>query len=86
MTPAIWEKSGKNAAKIIESTISDQEIVMPGGHMNVAQLTALLNTIPMEITFVDADNINRFFNEGPKISKDREWRLTEKYSPAIHPR
>ncbi len=39
---------------------------MPGGHMNVAQLTALLNTIPMEITFVDADNINRFFNEGPK--------------------
>ena len=42
---------------------------MLGGHMNVAQLTALLNTIPMEITFVDADNINRFFNEGPKDFK-----------------
>ena len=23
----------------------------------------------MEITFVDADNINRFFNEGPKVFK-----------------
>lgn len=68
VTPAIWEKA-ENAAKTIESTISDQEIVMPGGHMNVAQLTALLNTIPMEITFVDADNINRFFNEGPKDFK-----------------
>ena len=45
------------------------EIVMPGGHMTVEQLTALLNTIPLEITFVDADNINRFFNEGPKVFK-----------------
>ena len=45
------------------------EIVLRGGHMTLAQLTALLNTIPMEITFVDADNINRFFNEGPKAFK-----------------
>ena len=37
--------------------------------MTVPQLTALLNTIPMEITFVDADNINRFFNEGEKVFK-----------------
>ncbi len=43
------------------------EIVMPGGHLTVDQLTALLNTIPMEITFVDGDNINRFFNEGEKV-------------------
>ena len=45
------------------------EIVMAGGHLTLAQLTAMLNTIPMEITFVDADNINRFFNEGPKDFK-----------------
>ena len=42
---------------------------MPGGHLTVAQLTAMLNTIPVEITFVDEDNINRFFNEGPKVFK-----------------
>ena len=41
----------------------------PGGHLTIAQLIALLNTIPMEITFVDVDNINRFFNEGPKDFK-----------------
>lgn len=47
------------------------EIVMPGGHMTVEQMTAMLDTIPMEITFVDADNINRYFNEneGPKVFK-----------------
>lgn len=50
-------------------TQNSNEIVMPGGHLTLPQLTALLNTIPMEITFVDADNINRFFNEGPKVFK-----------------
>ena len=45
------------------------EIVMPGGHLTLEQLTALLNTIPVEITFVDADNVNRYFNEGPKVFK-----------------
>ncbi|MDD6222700.1 MAG: DUF438 domain-containing protein [Lachnospiraceae bacterium] len=51
------------------SPAQDGEVVMPGGHMTVAQLTAMLNTIPLEISFVDADNINRFFNEGPKLFK-----------------
>ena len=45
------------------------EIVLPGGRLTPEQLRALLNTIPMEITFIDAENINRFFNEGPKVFK-----------------
>lgn len=57
-------------AAVIEKKLPiDGEIVMPGGHMTVEQLTALLNTIPLEISFIDADNINRFFNEGPKVFK-----------------
>lgn len=52
-----------------ETSLTETEIRMPGGHLTIAQLTALLNTIPMEITFVDVDNINRFFNEGPKDFK-----------------
>jgi DUF438 domain-containing protein len=47
----------------------EKEIVLPGGHMTLEQLRALLNTIPGEITFVDDRNINRFFNEGPKAFK-----------------
>lgn len=45
------------------------EIYMAGGHMSIEQLTAMLNTIPLEISFVDAENQNRFFNEGPKVFK-----------------
>ena len=67
---ATWEAAEKylhteNCGK----DVRNGEIIMPGGHLTVAQLTAMLNTIPMEITFVDEDNINRFFNEGPKDFK-----------------
>ncbi len=63
-----WEvESGKLKVESLE--YGTGEIVMPGGHLTLPQLTALLNTIPMEISFVDADNINRFFNEGPKVFK-----------------
>lgn len=62
-----WEEA--ESAKGSELIFAAGEIVMPGGHVTVEQLTALLNTIPLEITFVDAENINRFFNEGPKVFK-----------------
>ncbi len=65
--PETWEEAENKAAERTSS--AEGEIVMPGGHLTMEQLTALLNTIPMEITFVDADNINRFFNEGPKVFK-----------------
>ena len=64
----VWEEA-ENALSEKPMSFADSEIVMPGGHMNVEQLTALLNTIPLEITFLAADNINRFFNEGPKVFK-----------------
>ena len=63
-----WEKA-EAALTAPKASLSLDEVRMPGGHLTVEQLTALLNTIPMEITFVDADNINRFFNEGEKVFK-----------------
>lgn len=73
---AIWEAAEKYFKEKSEAFVSKkimekktEEIIMPGGRLTVAQLTAMLNTIPLEITFVDEDNINRFFNEGPKDFK-----------------
>lgn len=64
----VWEAA--EAAKV-ESKAAGRngEIILAGGHMTVEQLEAMLNTIPLEITFVDTDNINRYFNEGPKVFK-----------------
>lgn len=64
----IWAEA-ENAERMKAGAVTDGEIVMPGGHLTVEQLTAMLNTIPLEISFVDTDNINRFFNEGPKVFK-----------------
>ena len=55
--------------EIVRENSGKDEIVLPGGHMTLEQLTALLNTVPLEITFIYVDNINRFFNEGPKVFK-----------------
>ena len=60
---------GKSGNSGEPSSANDGEIIMPGGHLKKNELIAMLNTIPVEITFVDKDNFNRFFNEGPKVFK-----------------
>ena len=60
---------GKSGNREESPSASDGEIIMPGGHLKKNELIAMLNTLPVEITFVDKDNINRFFNEGPKVFK-----------------
>lgn len=67
VVPEVWEAGEKEIHA--EMALRDGEIIMPGGHMTVEQLSALLNTIPLEITFIDDQNINRYFNEGSKVFK-----------------
>jgi DUF438 domain-containing protein len=40
-------------------------IQLPTGNLRIAQLTALFNTLPVDLTFVDADDRVAFFSEGP---------------------
>ena len=63
------EGKAKQSIPSFSDSSADGEIVMPGGHLKKQELISMLNTIPVEITFVDKDNINRFFNEGPKVFK-----------------
>lgn len=64
----VWEAA--EVAKFVPKAAgAGGEIFLAGGHMTVEQLEAMLNTIPLEITFVDTDNINRYFNEGSKVFK-----------------
>ena len=44
---------------------TDGTIMMPTGHVSVEQLTAMLSTLPLDLTFVDADDRVAFFTEGP---------------------
>ena len=60
----VWSKSAERA---IASEMVSDIISLPGGNFNLAQLRAMLNTLPMEITLIDENEINCFFNEGEKI-------------------
>lgn len=66
--PKTWDAAEEPTVALAEYKYND-EIVMPGGHLTLLQLTAMLNSLPLEISFVDSDNINRYFNEGPKMFK-----------------
>jgi uncharacterized protein len=43
----------------------DGTIMMPTGHVTVEQLVAVLSTLPLDLTFVDAEDRVAFFSEGP---------------------
>jgi DUF438 domain-containing protein len=40
-------------------------IMMPTGNVTVEQLTSVLSTLPIDLTFIDADDRVAFFTEGP---------------------
>jgi DUF438 domain-containing protein len=40
-------------------------VLLPTGNLNLSQLTAIFSTLPVDLTFVDADDRVAFFSEGP---------------------
>ena len=57
------------AAKVAPTSGDSNTIALIGGSLTLEQLDAMLNTMPMEITFVDHVDINRYFNDGEKVFK-----------------
>ena len=40
------------------------KIKLPSGNFSVAQLTAMLNTLPTDLTFIDSEDIVQYYSEG----------------------
>jgi len=55
----------KSLGATTASVPSEGTITMATGHVTVEQLTAVLSTLPLDLTFVDADDRVAFFSEGP---------------------
>ena len=45
------------------TSVTDEIVQLPGGSISLKQLRAMLNILPMEITLIDENDINRFFDE-----------------------
>ena len=60
---------GKLARDRQEEVNTKEEIVLGSGHMTVEEILAVLNTIPMELTFIDDEDKNRFFSDHTPLFK-----------------
>ena len=70
VTRIAWpEADAVLAAQITKPSGDNNAIGLIGGTLTVDQLDAMLNTMPMEVTFVDHEDINRYFNDGEKVFK-----------------
>jgi DUF438 domain-containing protein len=56
----------KSSDAVMPTVPGDGAITMPSGHVTVGQLTAVLSTLPLDLTFVDAEDRVAFFSEGPQ--------------------
>jgi len=56
----------RSAGATTPTVPGDGTITMPTGHVTVEQLTSVLSTLPLDLTFVDAEDRVAFFSEGPQ--------------------
>lgn len=58
----VWKPGGAKEEERV--TVDEKKIQLPSGSFDHQELTALLNTIPFDLTFVDKDDRVRYFTQG----------------------
>jgi DUF438 domain-containing protein len=78
-----WHPEG--VADEESKTVDESRIQLPSGSMTVSELTAILNTIPFDLTFVDRDDTVRFFTQGKERIFDRNRAILGRQVQLCHP-
>lgn len=60
-------------------------IILPTGSMDLQELTSLLNTLPVDITFVDHTDTVRYFSQGAERIFDRNRSILGRKVQMCHP-
>lgn len=60
-------------------------VQLPSGSMDLEELTGLLNTLPLDITFVDKDDVVRYFSEGSERLFPRARTIIGRQVSNCHP-
>ena len=68
-----------------ESPVNGRGIALPTGTLSLEQLTAVFSTLPVDLTFVDADDRVAFFSEGPKRVFARSRAILGRLVQNCHP-
>jgi len=78
-----WKPEGVELKK--EDEVDSGKIILPSGSFTVDELTAVLNTIPFDLTFVDKDDRVRFFTQGKERIFARNRAILGRLVQRCHP-
>lgn len=79
-----WTPEG-NTERKTESTVSANQMKLPTGLLSASQLEAILNSLPVDITFVDKDDKVAYFSQSPERIFDRNRAILQRDVRQCHP-
>jgi DUF438 domain-containing protein len=80
-----WEPGEVNKEEKVSASTENGIVKLPSGEMNTEELTALLNTLPFDITFVDKEDKVKYFSEGKERAFPRTRTIIGRNVSNCHP-
>ena len=83
----VW-KPVKNTEESKPKTVSEVKeglVTLPSGEFNFEELTCMLNTLPFDITFVNKDDVVKYFSEGKERTFPRTRAIIGRNVSNCHP-
>lgn len=75
----------ENMAEVLQNEFAGGKVRLPSGSFTINELTVLLNTLPIDITFVDKDDKVKFFTQGNHRIFDRNRAILGRDVRMCHP-
>lgn len=83
--PVQWRPKGIEETTINEAQKSGSYIQLPSGGFSAAELLAILNTLPLDMTFVDKDDKVKYFSQGAERVFQRNRAILNRDVRHCHP-
>jgi len=83
--PVEWKPSGTPETTIIEKQQADNLIRLPSGNFSAEELLSILNTLPLDMTFVDKDDKVKYFSQGSERIFQRNRAILNRDVRNCHP-
>lgn len=82
--PPVWQPAAAKA-ETPAAAVQTGEVTMPTGFLSVQEVTALLDTLPIDITFVGKDDTVRYFSQGAERVFPRTKAIIRRKVTDCHP-
>jgi DUF438 domain-containing protein len=81
----VWQPEGGSHQTINKSRAQGDRIHMPTGSFSLEEMIGMFKTLPVDLTFVDKDDVVRYFSPGEKRIFDRTRAILGRKVQYCHP-